>query len=412
MKKILAILLMVTLTLSLSLSVALAEEKRTVTLWHRWSGNNEAILKEVVEAFEAQNPDIRVEITGKSGQYFDLLQQMLADAAAGLPRPDVFVGGYNLLNYIATEMNPVPSNELAPSEEAYAEMAGRFPGEVLALGAYDGVQVGLPFALSNMVMYVNMDIFGQAGLTEADIPATWEEVEKVSQIIIDRTDHYAVGIQMSDNWTDQALIYSAGGSLLTEDKQRVAFDGEGGVKAYTLWQGLMQKGYAPICTDQELNANFMAGDVAMNCTTNAKLAGYQSSVAFEMKVVESPAFAGHEKKLPAGGAALVSFTSDENRRADVWRLMDYMLSEEGMRTFVKTGYVCTTNAEVPVSEGQEASYAQTRYAMPWACWPGGSTGLEIDSLFLSGRTELLHSNLNVQEKLTQMAEECNALLGD
>lgn len=410
MRKSLAFVLSLMMLLGMMAGVSVAEEQRTVTLWHRWSGNNEAILKQVVEQFEAANPDIKVEITGKSGQYFDLLQQMLADAAAGLPRPDVFVGGYNLLNYIATEMDPVPSEQMAPSADAYAEMTGRFSEEVLALGAYDGVQVGLPFALSNMVMYVNMDIFAEAGLTEDDIPTTWEEVAAVSKIITEKTDKYGIGIQMSDNWTDQALIYSAGGSLLSEDRTHVAFNDEGSVRAYTMWQNLMKEGFAPICTDAELNANFMAGSVAMNCTTNAKLKGYASSVTFEMKVVESPAFDGFQKKLPAGGAALISFTSEEERREDVWRLMDYMLSPEGMKTFVETGYVCTTNADIEVGEGREASYAQTVYAMPWACWPGGSIGLEIDSLFLSGRTELLHSDLDVQAKLDAMVEEFNALL--
>lgn len=210
MKKILSFVLVLMLGIS-CLSLAAAEEPTTITLWHRWGGANEKTLSQCVEAFMADNPDIKVDIIAKPGVYFDLLQSMIADAAAGNEKPDVFVGSYNLLNYIAEELLPTTVDELAPSKEAAAELYSRFTPEMLALANYDGAQIGLPLAVSNMVMYCNMDIFEAAGLTKDDIPATYEQAMKTAQIIKEKTGKYAFFMQLGDNWGDQGLIFSAGG---------------------------------------------------------------------------------------------------------------------------------------------------------------------------------------------------------
>lgn len=75
MKKLLVVVLALLIALS-ACSFAMAEEQVTLNLWHRWSGKNEEILNECVKQFEAQNPGIKIEITAKAGEYFELLQSM------------------------------------------------------------------------------------------------------------------------------------------------------------------------------------------------------------------------------------------------------------------------------------------------------------------------------------------------
>ena len=409
MKKLLVLVIALTMVLS-SIGVASAQEQTTLNLWHRWSGTNEEILNQCVAQFEAKNPGIKIEITAKAGEYFELLQSMIADAAAGNEKPDIFVGGYNLLNYIANEMDPVNVDQLTGDKAALDALYANFTPEMLALGNVDGEQVGLPVAVSNMVMYCNMDIFKQAGLTEADIPATWEEVAKVSETIKSKTSHYGIAIQLPDNWGDQALVFSAGGELLSEDKTRVDFTNEGCVKALTMWQDLYKKGYSPVATDTEQTANFNAGDIAMICTTIMKINTFGEHAAFELKVAQCPGFEGLKKQLPAGGAAMISFSADDAKKAAAFEFMKYMTSQEGMETFTKTGYLCVTTAQVPMVNGQEAAYAQTQYARPWECWPGGSVGLEIDARWLTVRNAILMEGKDVVESLTALQEECNAML--
>ena len=117
MKKVLSLVLTLCLMLTMCFAaVGEAEEPVTINLWHRWSSSTEQALLNVIAGFEATHPNIHVEVTAKSGEYFALLQSMIADAAAGNDLPDVFVGGYNLLNYIATELKPTAVDQLAPSQ--------------------------------------------------------------------------------------------------------------------------------------------------------------------------------------------------------------------------------------------------------------------------------------------------------
>jgi len=189
----------------------------TLQLWHRWSGLNEEALAQVIRGFEAKNPDVKIVSTAQPGEYMELLQKMIADIAAGNPAPDLFVGGYNLMNYIHTEMNPVLINNLAPNAAAYSEFTNKFTPSMIKLGEIDRDQIGVPFALSNIVMYYNADIFKAAGLSDADVPKTWDDVTRVGAIIKERTGKYAVGQQKVDSWPDLGLIYSNGGKLLSDD---------------------------------------------------------------------------------------------------------------------------------------------------------------------------------------------------
>ena len=409
MKKFLVMLLLAAMLVS-SLGIAFAQEQVTVNLWHRWSGKNEEILSQCVTQFEANNPGINIEITAKAGEYFELLQSMIADAAAGNPKPDIFVGGYNLLNYISNELDPTNVDQLTGDAEALKSLYANFTPEMLALANVNDEQIGLPVAVSNMVMYCNMDIFKQAGLTEADIPTTWEEVAKVCEIIKSKTPHYGIAIQLPDNWGDQALIFSAGGELLNADKTRVDFTNEGCIKALKMWQGLYTSGYSPVATDTEQTSNFNAGGIAMICTTIMKINTFGEYAKFDLKVAQCPGFEGVDKQLPAGGAAMISFSTEDAKKAAVLDFMKYMSSQEGMETFTKTGYLCVTTAQVPMVNGQEAAYTQTQYARPWECWPGGSVGLEIDARWVSVRNGILMEGKDVVESLTALEEECNLML--
>lgn len=379
-------------------------------LWHRWSGTTEQALNNVVEAFMKKNPDVKISMTSKPGEYMELLQKMIADIAAGNQPPELFVGGYNLMNYIHTEMSPTLINSIAPSPSAYQKLTDNFIPSMINLGAVGSDQIGVPFALSNIVMFYNADIFAAAGLSSADVPKTWEEVIRVGKIIKEKTGKYAVGMQKVDSWPDLGIIYSNGGELLSADGTKVAFNNKEAVEAISMWQSLHKLGLAPINTDSEMMANFIAGDIAMYISSCMKLSSIRNSVTYDLEVAECPAFGNKPKALPAGGAAIMSFTKDKTKYDAIWKFFNFAIEQEAMELFTKTGYLCVSKAEVPMADGQEAAYNQLQYAVPWTSWPGGSAGLEIDRLYINKRLEIIHGNLDVKSTLDKLVEDSNRLL--
>ncbi len=411
MKKLLSFIAACVLLFSLAAVNAQAEET-TITLWHRWSGDVESKLLTIVDEFEKENPDIKVDVTAKPGEYFELLQKMITDLAAGIEPPDIFIGGYNLFNYIYSELNPVELKNLAPDEEAWLALADRYEPNLFDLGKVDGIQISAPFALSNIVMYYNKDIFTEAGLSDEDVPETWDELMAVSETIKEKTGKFAFGMQKVDSWPDLGMIYSNGGKMLSDDETKVAFNNPEAAEAIGIWQSLHKNGCAAINTDGELMADFIAGNVAMYISSVMKLNALRTSCGFNLDVAEFPSFGDKPKKLPAGGSALISFTDTNNsaKKDAVWKFIDFATSDESMRTFTKTGYVCVTKAKVDVEEGQQPAYDQLAYAVPWTNWPGGSAGLEIDQLYINKRLEIIHGDLDPAETLDKLADDCNALL--
>lgn len=381
-----------------------------LTLWHRWSGANSDYLAQVVRAFEAKNKNIKIDIIAKPGEYMQLLQSMVADIAAGNQPPDLFIGGYNLLDYIATELQPTELKNLAPNEAALSELRSRFDKPVYDITNINGKQIGLPFALSNIVLYVNMDIFKAAGLSERDIPATWDEVIRVGKIIKAKTDKMPIAIQLPDTWADCSLIYSAGGRIKSADNKRIDLTNTGAIQALTMWQTLYQEGLSPVETDAESESGFAAGNLAMRPTTIMKINGYLSQANFDLRTAKMPSFAGKTNKLAAGGAAVITFAKDKTKKDAVWQFMNFVASKEGMDIFTKTGYLCVTKDVVAKTKYQEVAYEQEPLAMIWPNWPGGAAGMEIERLYLNARNKIVLQNAPVESTLKALETECNKLL--
>ena len=382
----------------------------TLNLWHRWSGLNEKTLNELTNAFIAKNPGIKVVTSQQGGEYIELLQKMIADMAARNPSPELFVGGYNLMDYVHDELNPVLLNNLAPDANAFKELAGRFQSNIFKLGEVKKDQIGLPFALSTCIMYYNEDLFKAAGLSSADVPKTWEDIVKVGTIIKQKTGKFAIGIQLPDNWADLSIVYCNGGKMVSDDGKRVAFNDPLTAEAIKMWQNLHKLGLAPVSTDAEIMNSFAAGNIALYVTTIMKIDSLESQAKFSLKVAEFPAFGTKKRVLASGGAAIISFARDKSRYNPVWKFMDFAASQEGMKIFTKTGYICPVKADVSIRPGQEIAYRQLQFAVPWTNWPGGPAGLEIDRLYVNKRTEIVQGNLDVQKTLDQLAADCNKLL--
>jgi multiple sugar transport system substrate-binding protein len=380
-----------------------------ISLWHRWSGVNQEILTKLLRNFEAQNPTIKVKDEVKVGEYLVMLQKVMADMAAGNPPPDVLLGSYNYLDFISSELQPIPIDKLGSSKDV-AKIYSRFDPAILGLGKMGSRQVAIPFAISNIVLYYNPEIFKAAGLDPRTPPRNWDEVFSMGRIIKQKTGKPAIVIQKMDDWSDQSLIYSAGGKLLSPDGKKVAFNDPGTVEAYTMWAKLHKEGLSPVGTDEELQASFVAGDLGMYCTTIMKLLSQRKMAKFELGVAPFPVFVGKPQKLAAGGAAITVFAKNKQKQAAILKLIDFLTSDASMQEWTKTGYLCITKAKVPVSPGQEIAYAQLSMSAPWQAMPGGSTGLEIDKIFIDTRTKIIYGSLDPKAGLDKAVSDCNKLL--
>lgn len=79
--------------------------------------------------------------------------------------------------------------------------------------------MGIPYSLSNPVLYINKDILREAGLAENG-PATWQEVSEFAKTIKEKTGKYGFYMQEpADFWAQQGLIESSGAKMLTTNAE-------------------------------------------------------------------------------------------------------------------------------------------------------------------------------------------------
>lgn len=159
------------------------EQKETVTIrfmQYTASGSQEKTLEAMVKAFEAANPDIKVETeVVEFNNYYTKLNTLVATNSA----PDVFEVGYeNFMTYATKDL----LLDLTPIIQADT---GFDPGiyKKLAYDAfnYNGKQMGVVESFSNVVLFYNKDLFDQKGVKYPDASWTWKEELEAAQKLTD-----------------------------------------------------------------------------------------------------------------------------------------------------------------------------------------------------------------------------------
>ena len=170
------------------------------------SGGNEETLAKMVVAFEAEHPNIKVEV--ETIGYDDYFTQMQTRVAGGTA-PDCYE--LNIENFAAY------ANKGQLAEISGVDVSGL---NDTALNAFNvgGVQYGLPESFSNVVLIYNKDLFDQAGVAYPTDDWTQDDLQAAAEAI------RALGDDIYGIW--QPITYNEffkvvaqyGGALLNEDK--------------------------------------------------------------------------------------------------------------------------------------------------------------------------------------------------
>lgn len=378
-------------------------------------------VKELVGMFGEAAPNIAVAERFHPNSYTGLLENLQTSLAAGTP-PDVAQIGYLYIDYVVNNFPYVPVGDLV-AEFGGEEDLAEFPANVLDLGTAGGVQVGMPYAISNCITYVNADMMRSAGLDAEALPTTWAEWRAAAERMRDEIGKPAIYVQLlDDNWTLQAMIESNGGQLLgCEGESAVAaFDSPEGAAALQFWADLVADGLALNVLAEQGGQAFLSGEVATYVTTIARRAGFQEQAPFELTATTFPAFGEQPVRLPAGGNILVVFSQDEAKRRAAWEFVRFLESPEALTVWTEgTGYIPPRDgvaddprylgdfmAENPI---QAVGVGQTPNVVRWVSFPGPN-GLQGSKALFAASQEALGGQRPAAEALAAAADEIDGLI--
>lgn len=399
------------------------------TVIEYWHVNAESFggptVKQLVEQFNKENPDIEVVEKYNPDMYKGLTQNLQAAMASG-KNPDVVQMGYSYLNYAGENFKYANIQDIiakqSPEDKTFLQ--DNFLPNILALATTDdGKQIGLPYSVSVPVLYYNPDIFKQAGLDPNQPPRTWQEVTQYAKTIKEKTGTMGFFMQeYADNWAQQALIESNGGQMLAKKDGRTiaGFDSPEASEAYQVLADMVKGGSGLHATNEEAFQAFLSGKLGMVCTTIGKRDNFEKSAKFTVMATQFPSFEGKTKMLPAGGNLLMIFSQDPDKQKAAWRFVKFLESPGSLALWSKgTGYLPPRKGVTEDPKGlkdfadqnknMQVAMSQMPQIVKWASFPGAN-GLQAEQALIDVRDIILSGKQSAAEALKQAATKINSML--
>ncbi|MBK8021318.1 MAG: extracellular solute-binding protein [Chloroflexi bacterium] len=337
MKKLLAMVVLIALVV---LVTSVAAQDAPVELRITWydDGNEGAVLRDLLDRFEAENPDIKVVVDTVAYQATQEQLPLQVQAGEGpdmarVTNFDAFKGYYlDLRPYVA--------------DPAYWE-ASFAPLVLGALRAEDDPADAL-YGFANQFTvtgpFINRTLFEQAGVevpSDSMDAVTWEEWTEATKAVAEATGtQYAVAIDRSGHRV-AGPAFSEGATFFAEDGS-IVMDTPG----FRKFAELLVRWHSENLTPAEIWVGsggsyaaglpfFANGQVVMYMAGSWQIGALVRDVgdAFDWEAVPNPSGDGGSTGMP-GGSVMVAFAQTEHPE-EVGRVMDYLVQADVMREFVE-----------------------------------------------------------------------------
>lgn len=383
-----------------------AKETVTLTFWHTYSeGEEEIFLNQVVPAFEAANPGIKIDAIRMP---LDGLQQQVITGASGDAAPDVmrmdltWVAGFAKLG----ALQDISGFEGFSAVKENAQKAS------MDTNYYNGGYYGLPLNSNTTVSVWNMDLLREFGVTS--VPTTMDEVVALAKAHNDpANEKYVFTIAGTYTWAMLPYFWTLGGDI-TDDSFSVAsgyLNSDASVKALETIAGWFNDGvisHAIIGEQPDAWGGMTGGSYAM--ISEGPWFFSSNDSAFETQTTSMPAGAGGSVSI-VGGEDIVMFKSSKHQE-EAWKFMEYMLSDEAQLAMTGAGMIPTTK-----TAGAKMDTSATPYLKAYleqletakARTPSANWG-DIDTILGNTFEMVIRGEAGAKDALDQAAVQIDALL--
>ncbi len=185
--------------------------------------------------------DVKVQLEYiPNGEYMN--GSKLPTAFASGQGPDIFViSPGDFLRYY----NGHVLQDLTPYIDAVTQ--ADFAPSVMASRKVGDRVYGVPMEVEPMAMYYRKDLFAKAGLGEADLPKTWQQLLDVGKRLT-TSDRFGLLFETTpgyyQNFTWYPFLWQGGGEFQGADG-RSALNGPATVQALKFWRDVVQSGVSP-----------------------------------------------------------------------------------------------------------------------------------------------------------------------
>lgn len=299
-------------------------------------------IQDIVKRYEAANPNITINL-----QYVnsDNALQKSTVALQGGQQPDISYQYGTNMPQLAQAPKLVDLTQRV--QDPGFNWNDFFPGE-RAVATVNGKVYGVPALVDNLEVVYNKDLFTQAGIPAPTPTWTWDDFRAAAKAITDAPNKVFGAAFPADGsetmvWEYEAMLWEAGGDILSADNKTAVFNSAAGVRAATMLQSLKQDGslyldYHPDAgTSEQL---FNSGNVGMIITGPWDLSSFPN---VNYGVVQMPSFdPGGSHISIAGPDNWVIFDNGPTRVNAAWDFLKFLESPDNvLKDSLATGHLPT-----------------------------------------------------------------------
>lgn len=197
-----------------------------------------------------------------------------------------------------------------------------FYSNVMGTRIVDDKIYALPMEVEPMAMFYSVKAFEKAGLSESDVPETWDELLSVAEKLKAKNKsmfgvEFETNTGYYQNFTWYPFMWQGGADITAANGKSSDFDSKGAIRALKFWQDTVSMGLAPKKTQgtgtNEPSANLAAEYCAIqNCGIFGVSDMKENKPKFEYGVFKLPLPSGGKSVTSLGGWAFVANSKGKN----------------------------------------------------------------------------------------------------
>lgn len=412
----------------LALGNALAQVQ--ISYLTHWPPETVALLEEAIDRYEAQNPDVQVEV--RAVPFGNLLSTLRSQAAS--PSGPTITGIYELW---LPELVQTGIADVAP--ETYAsDVRANWPAGLVGSVSVDDQIYGYPNEVNLYALNYNKRLFEEAGI--AGPPTTWDELIDAAEKLTVRQGNTVVqqGFGLINSWPAGVVhpwlsfVYSNGGNFL--DGTTSNLDAEATKAVTELYHRLIFEagvtdpamGTANASTTGPYLQNFANGQTAMIVMANWWQSALRDSMGDSFEdIATAPIPVGPNGDTPHpvsyAWLTMVNSNASDEQRAAAWDFLMWLdgpdsgeAGSSAMGDILSSmGIIPSRNSDVEAHADElsepflEGYVSQLENAIPFPTVLGGE---EISNTLQQWLERLEFGQASVDEMTQQANQEIDAIL--
>jgi multiple sugar transport system substrate-binding protein len=332
-----------------------------IAVWHGYQDTEGDAFKGLVAQYNKEHPDVKVSELYSSN---DLVLQKVLTAVRGGSAPDVaYMFGSWSPNIAQIPQVVDMADEVSQPEWKWDDF---YPAEREAATVGDKV-VGVPALVDNLAIVYNKKLFADAGIPAPTPAWTWDDFRAAAAKLTDPSKGQYGWLIPADGsedtvWHYLPMLWEAGGSILTPDNEKAAFNSPAGVKALTVLQqmAVTDKSLYLDTTNENGPKLMNSGKVGMLVTGPWDLSSL-TDIDYGVQIMPTFAGSGGTHQTISGPDNWVMFDNGDAKKKAAIDFVKWLTAPEQVKTFSSA----TGDLPTRTSVGQDKAFvAQLDQKLP------------------------------------------------